>query len=161
MRCDATRFGDGSGYSNWELSADRANAARRWLQDIDIPEDRIDRVVGKAATEPLVPDNPTHPSNRLLSIIMLRGTGADNPTANMPKTKEAEQEEVLPGLNEIRRQQQNNVPTNIPGAPQDSPPSPTLIPAPEPAPGSAPSEGNGAVSSGALPLPSLDLQSGN
>ncbi len=158
---DATRFGDGSGYSNWELSADRANAARRWLQDIDIPEDRIDRVVGKAATEPLVPDNPTHPSNRRLSIIMLRGTGADNPTANMPKTKEAEQEEVLPGLNEIRRQQQNNVPTNIPGAPQDSPPSPTLIPAPEPAPGSAPSEGNGAVSSGALPLPSLDLQSGN
>ena len=92
---DATRFGDGSGYSNWELSADRANAARRWLQDIDIPEDRIDRVVGKAATEPLVPENPTHPSNRRLSVIMLRGTGADNPTANMPKT-EAE-EEVLPG----------------------------------------------------------------
>jgi len=151
---DATRFGDGSGYSNWELSADRANAARRWLQEIDIPEDRIDRVVGKAATEPLVPENPTHPSNRRLSIIMLRGTGADNPTANMPKT-EAQEEEVLPGLNEIRRQQQNNLPNNIPGAPQGLPP------APAPAPVPAPTQGGGAVSSGALPLPSLDLQSGN
>ena len=151
---DATRFGDGSGYSNWELSADRANAARRWLQEIDIPEDRIDRVVGKAATEPLVPENPTHPSNRRLSIIMLRGTGADNPTANMPKT-EAQEEEVLPGLNEIRRQQQNNLPNNIPGAPQGLPP------APAPAPVPAPTQGGGAFSSGALPLPSLDLQSGN
>lgn len=157
---DATRFGDGGGYSNWELSADRANAARRWLQDIDIAEDRIDRVVGKAATEPLVPDNPTHPSNRRLSIIMLRGTGADNPTANMPTPKEAEEQEVLPGLNEIRRQQ-NNVPTNNPGAPQGLPPEPALIPEPGPAPGPAPANGGGAISSGALPLPSLDLQSGN
>lgn len=150
---DATRFGDGSGYSNWELSADRANAARRWLQDIDIPEDRIDRVVGKAATEPLVPENPTHPSNRRLSVIMLRGTGADNPTANMPKTEAEEEQEVLPGLNEIRRQQQNNLPSNIPGAPQGLPPAP--------APAPAPAQGGGSVSSGALPLPSLDLQSGN
>ncbi len=72
---DATRFGDGSGYSNWELSADRANAARRWLQEIDIPEDRIDRVVVRLRLNLLVPENPTHPSNRRLSIIMLRGTG--------------------------------------------------------------------------------------
>jgi chemotaxis protein MotB len=154
---DATRFGDGSGFSNWELSADRANAARRWLQEIDIPEDRIDRVVGKAATEPLIPDNPTHPSNRRLSIIMLRGTGADNPTANMPTTTESEEQEALPGLNEIRRQQQDNVPANNSGAPQGLPPAP----APAPAPAPSRTQGGGAVSSGALPLPSLDLQPGN
>ncbi len=44
---DATRFAGRESYSNWELSADRANAARRWLQQSKIPESRIDRVVGK------------------------------------------------------------------------------------------------------------------
>ena len=147
---DSTRFGSGDGYSNWELSADRANAARRWLAEIDVPESRIDRVVGKAATEPLILDNPTHPSNRRLSIIMLRGTGAGNPTANIGKPKPKKEEpEALPGLNEIRRQQINNVPTNVPGAPQGLPPQPA-----------APQGSDGAVSSGALPLPSLELQSG-
>ncbi len=152
---DSTRFGDGSGYSNWELSADRANAARRWLSEIDVPESRIDRVVGKAATEPLVLDNPTHPSNRRLSIIMLRGTGAENPTAHLHDSKnepKKEEPESLPGLNEIRRQQINNVPTNVPssGAPQGLPP-----------PRATPQNIGDAVSSGALPLPNLELQPGN
>jgi len=150
---DSTRFGDGSGYSNWELSADRANAARRWLSEIDVPESRIDRVVGKAATEPLVLDNPTHPSNRRLSIIMLRGTGAGNPTANIGKPKK-EEPESLPGLNEIRRQQIKNVPTNVPSAP---PAAPQGLPPPP----AAPQGSGGSVSSGALPLPSLELQPGN
>ncbi len=101
---DSTRFGGGSDYSNWELSADRANAARRWLLQIGIPESRFDRVVGKAATEPLVPDNPAHPSNRRLSVIMLRGTGADNPATKAGNNK-AEEPESLPGLNKIRNEQ--------------------------------------------------------
>lgn len=101
---DATKFGGGGEYSNWELSADRANAARRWLENIGVKDDRIDRVVGKAATEPLVVDNPNHPSNRRLSIILLRGTGKDNPATNAdskvaPKNEEPE---ALPGLNKIR-----------------------------------------------------------
>lgn len=153
---DSTRFGDGSGYSNWELSADRANSARRWLEQIDVPESRIDRVVGKAATEPLVPDNPTHPSNRRLSIIMLRGTGADNPTANIDEPKQGEPE-ALPGLNEIRRQQIDEVSPRAPAAPQalrEAPSSsePTNTGAP------APSGSSSAPSSGPLPLPGLELQ---
>jgi len=100
---DSTRFGGGSDYSNWELSADRANAARRWLMEIGVSEDRFDRVVGKAATEPLVADNPTHPSNRRLSVIMLRGTGKDNPVTKAEEAGAKPGEpEALPGLNKIR-----------------------------------------------------------
>ena len=72
---DATRYQNDAAYSNWELSADRANAARRALAQFGVPEHRIARVVGKAATEPLIPADPSAPGNRRLSVILLRGTG--------------------------------------------------------------------------------------
>jgi len=99
---DGVPFVSDSGYSNWELSADRANSARREVQHFDIPEERISRVVGKAATEPLLPDDPNNASNRRLSIILLRGS-ADVPPAAAATPQPVE--EVLPGLNEIKRQQ--------------------------------------------------------
>ncbi len=128
---DAVPFGGGGDYGNWELSSDRANAARRWLQEIDIPEERIDRVVGKAATEPLIPENPRHPSNRRLSVILLRGTGANNPTANLdeeaaapaPEDEVDDGPETLPGLNAIRRQQLQQQPAQAP-VPQSAPAAP-------------------------------------
>ena len=64
-------------YTNWELSTDRANSARRYLLTAGVPADRIARVVGRAATEPLLPDDPTNARNRRLSIVLLRGTGND------------------------------------------------------------------------------------
>jgi chemotaxis protein MotB len=60
------------GYSNWELSTDRANAARRILQDNGIDGDRVYQVVGKASSEPLYPDDPDLPANRRVSILLLR-----------------------------------------------------------------------------------------
>lgn len=79
---DAVPMGGGDqAYTNWELSADRANAARRYLLDAGVPEDRLAQVVGKAATEPLLPDDPTNARNRRLSIILLRGTGEQEPPA--------------------------------------------------------------------------------
>jgi chemotaxis protein MotB len=72
---DATKFATDNGYSNWELSADRANAARRALTRRGVPEERIARVVGKAATEPLLADEPEAPGNRRLTVVLLRGTG--------------------------------------------------------------------------------------
>ncbi|MBK8175695.1 MAG: flagellar motor protein MotB [Rhodospirillales bacterium] len=72
---DATRYQTESGYSNWELSADRANAARRALLQYGVPEDRIARVIGKAATDPLIAGDPSAPGNRRLSVVLLRGTG--------------------------------------------------------------------------------------
>ena len=96
---DAVPFLASGGYSNWELSSDRANSARRELLHFKVPAKRYSRVVGKAATEPLLPDDPKNSRNRRLSIILLRGTDA-NITANIRK-----KEEVLPGLNAIKKRQ--------------------------------------------------------
>ena len=67
---DAIRFGSAE-YSNWELSADRANAARRLLTKRGLPEGRIARVTGKAAVEPLVSDKSAA-QNRRIAITLLR-----------------------------------------------------------------------------------------
>ena len=67
--------GPGATYTNWELSADRANSARRYLLSNGVAETRLSRVVGRAATEPLLPDDPKNARNRRLSIVLLRGTG--------------------------------------------------------------------------------------
>jgi chemotaxis protein MotB len=72
---DSTPFVQESGYGNWELSADRANAARRMFVQLGLPEARISKVVGKAATTPLYPQDPQAPGNRRLSVVLLRGTG--------------------------------------------------------------------------------------
>ena len=60
------------GYSNWELSTDRANASRRALTELGLPASRIVRVTGMAATEPLMPEDPTNPQNRRISVLILR-----------------------------------------------------------------------------------------
>jgi chemotaxis protein MotB len=67
---DAVPFG-GADYSNWELSADRANVARQLLISNGLPESRVVRVTGKAAVEPLVA-NPEAAQNRRISITLLR-----------------------------------------------------------------------------------------
>ncbi|MFO1127314.1 MAG: flagellar motor protein MotB [Rhodospirillales bacterium] len=72
---DAKPFANPSGYGNWELSTDRANAARRALVEMGLAPSRIEKVVGRAATAPLLPDTPEAPGNRRLSITLLRGTG--------------------------------------------------------------------------------------
>ena len=59
-------------YTNWELSADRANAARSVLQRAGISDDRVYEVRGKAGSEPLYPDDPYMPGNRRISVVLLR-----------------------------------------------------------------------------------------
>lgn len=59
------------GYSNWELSADRANSARRLLLDAGVSEDRIKSVAGLADTRPLLQDAPTDGANRRISIVLV------------------------------------------------------------------------------------------
>ena len=76
---DAVPMGGDGTYTNWELSSDRANSARRGLLSLGVPEKRIARVVGKAATDPLLPENPTDAKNRRLSIVLMRGTGEQAP----------------------------------------------------------------------------------
>ena len=73
---DATAFSDPSGYSNWELSADRALATRRVLEDFGVIEKRVAKVAGQAANEPLLVDDPGAPQNRRISIVLLRSDGS-------------------------------------------------------------------------------------
>jgi chemotaxis protein MotB len=60
-------------YSNWELSADRANAVRRTLESGSLARGRIIRVEGRAAVDPLLPEAPLDPRNRRIAITILRG----------------------------------------------------------------------------------------
>ncbi len=69
---DATAYSRTSSYTNWELSTDRALASRRALVRAGLPADRVTRVVGKAANEPLKVDDPHSPLNRRISIVLLR-----------------------------------------------------------------------------------------
>jgi len=69
---DASPYGSGDrGYSNWELSADRANASRRELVAGGLPDNKLRRVEGLAASVPLLPDKPFDPSNRRISIVVM------------------------------------------------------------------------------------------
>jgi len=68
---DERPFHAPDGYSNWELSSDRANAARRALLRGGLDEARVTRVVGLAASVPFDRDDPLDPVNRRISIVVL------------------------------------------------------------------------------------------
>jgi len=67
---DSTPYSSDSGYSNWDLSADRANAARRLLQQDGVRVNQVTQVRGYADQMPRVKNNPTDPSNRRISILV-------------------------------------------------------------------------------------------
>ncbi|KHA50247.1 flagellar motor protein MotB [Sulfitobacter geojensis] len=67
---DAIRFANSAKYDNWDLSSDRANATRRVFEASGVSRDRIIRVSGMADTQLLVPETPTDPSNRRISIMV-------------------------------------------------------------------------------------------
>ena len=69
---DSNPFSGGAaGYSNWELSADRANASRRELHAVGLTDERVMRVLGLAASQPLHLADPTAAMNRRISISVL------------------------------------------------------------------------------------------
>jgi len=78
---DSVPFAGQTNYTNWELSADRALAARRVLtNEGGVPPNRVERVVGQADTEPLLANDPANPRNRRLTIVLLRQNGTNGPT---------------------------------------------------------------------------------
>lgn len=81
---DAGGFTDPSGYGNWELSADRALASRRILLQAGVEDVRISRVSGRAAADPLLPNDPDNPKNRRVSIILLRQADSIEPGGARP-----------------------------------------------------------------------------
>ena len=68
---DASPF-DRRGYTNWELSTDRANASRRALVSAGVELERVVKVIGHADMEPLTPEDPFAVQNRRISIVLLR-----------------------------------------------------------------------------------------
>jgi chemotaxis protein MotB len=94
---DATPYSTDTNYGNWELSADRANSARRLLQQDGVRANQVTQVRGYADQLLRVQNNPYDPSNRRVSILvkngdvpgakLAAGTGATAPPAN-PKAAE-------------------------------------------------------------------------
>jgi chemotaxis protein MotB len=84
---DSTPYGRPD-YSNWELSADRANAARRILSESGLDDNRISQVRGFADQRLLLKDDPTNPSNRRISIIV-RNQGMDTQEEKLAGTPTA------------------------------------------------------------------------
>jgi chemotaxis protein MotB len=69
---DSRPFGQNVTYTNWELSADRANATRRVLLGAGLRDERVIQVQGRADRDPLVPEDVNAPGNRRISITVLR-----------------------------------------------------------------------------------------
>jgi chemotaxis protein MotB len=75
---DAQPFPGGDrGYSNWELSSDRANASRRELIGGGLADDRVLRVQGLASSQPFDEKDPLAPTNRRISIIVMNREAED------------------------------------------------------------------------------------
>ena len=90
---DALPFGSTErGYSNWELSADRANASRRELVAGGLPDDQVLRVQGLAASNPLDRRDPAAPANRRISIIVMTREAEEALFRTTPDLTETEAE---------------------------------------------------------------------
>jgi chemotaxis protein MotB len=103
---DATPYGGSSQfYSNWELSADRANASRRALNNGGMSEEKVARVVGLSSAVLFDKANPLNPINRRISIIVLNKETEDailhdegkldQTTIEAQKLSEAEKQEPV------------------------------------------------------------------
>jgi chemotaxis protein MotB len=92
---DATPYGSGErAYSNWELSADRANASRRELVAAGLPEGKLARVVGMADKQLLFPDNPYDPRNRRISILVLTREAEERMSKSLEAAPAVEDEDA-------------------------------------------------------------------
>ncbi len=82
---DSTPYSGGlSGYSNWELSVDRANAARKIMQSSGLKIEQVSQVRGFADQRPRTKERPDDPSNRRISLIVqyLDKAPAEEPASN-------------------------------------------------------------------------------
>jgi len=97
---DATPYASGErGYSNWELSADRANASRRELIAGGMDEAKVLRVVGLSSAVLMDRENPLNPINRRISIIVMNkkteeSAGRDGATLNVSQNTDVEKQLV-------------------------------------------------------------------
>ena len=127
---DSTPYANSAGtYTNWELSADRANSARRVLLAGGLRPDHLIRVTGLADAVLLDPENPINPTNRRISIILLN-KAAEMAVRNEGKLKTTvvdpylEKSETVPPLPEPKIPA---VPTPVVPAPLPPGPPPKIV----------------------------------
>jgi chemotaxis protein MotB len=131
---DATPYSSGDkGYSNWELSSDRANASRRALIAGGMEEGKIVRVVGLSSAVLMDQQNPNNPINRRISIIVMNKKAEDTASRDGGSVTIREEKQAEPVLQGIEK----------PGAGAEAPPAgaaaAATIPGPAPLPAAAPS----------------------
>ena len=138
--------GQGGGYSNWELSADRANAARRALVSSGLPDDKIARVVGLSSSVLFDKSDPQSPINRRISIVIM--------------TKQAEEDALRTDV--ARTEPEGPVLAPKLTMPEDAVPVGNAPTGPMPvgataAPTTAPAPASGAVPTAAAPAPAASV----
>ena len=87
---DTTPYAGLSGLTNWDLSAQRANAARRAMEESGLPTERISRVVGLASSVLFDREHPRSAVNRRISIVVLtQQAEQDANKTDLPATQRA------------------------------------------------------------------------
>lgn len=104
---DSTPFSGRPGYTNWELSADRANTARRALVAGGVSGGQIGRVVGLSDSVLFNKDDPQAPVNRRISIIVMNKKAADNIQSNAQQSDEPLIDLTAPSEDEQQRAMQS------------------------------------------------------
>jgi chemotaxis protein MotB len=124
---DAANYGSGGkGYSNWELSADRANASRRELIAGGMADEKIVRVVGLSSAVLFNKDEPLSPINRRISLIVMNKK-AEEAASHDGGTVGVDAESDSTDLKDVIKDGIETMPAS-PGA--TAPPTPVIPPAP-------------------------------
>ena len=131
---DVRPYPSNNGYTNWELSADRANAARRALTAGGLPDEKISRVVGLSSSVLFDKKEPQSPINRRISIVVMTkqaeqaALATDMASTDTPPVAPTSAEPAVAPV---------ATPTPIPGAPAAptvSAPAAKAVPVDKPAP---------------------------
>ena len=85
---DAKPFSEGANYGNWELSSDRANAARRLMMSTGLGARQVTQVRGYADQRLRLPNDPENAANRRISLIVHYTVQPDNEERMAPTTEE-------------------------------------------------------------------------
>jgi chemotaxis protein MotB len=117
---DSKPYGLGTNYGNWELSSDRANAARRLMQENGIGADQVTQVRGFADQKLRKVDAPLDPANRRISLIVLYLT--KNPAAKaVPGGKIADKSTESPASQKLGESPTRNLAEAPTAKPSDNP----------------------------------------
>ena len=107
---DSQQYG-GQAYTNWELSGERANAARRVLVSSGLREAQVRRVTGYADTIPAEGKDPKDPANRRISIVVLNSAS---------EASEASKQKARPRDKDKKEEPKTQEPSRAKGSPKDS-----------------------------------------